>query len=126
MPALWHAQGNRRGLRVEVCQPLLWSSQRPARMGGSGEVSEWLKEHAWKVCKRLNSASGVRIPLSPPVIQIGSGFGQAVRNYPTKRPTTLVVLGYVGEKATIEVAFLLIERGLHLPEIASANHSDAI
>ncbi len=31
-----------------------------------GEVSEWLKEHAWKVCKRLNRASGVRIPLSPP------------------------------------------------------------
>jgi len=25
-----------------------------------------LKEHAWKVCKRLNRASGVRIPLSPP------------------------------------------------------------
>src|SRR5690606_8513287 len=35
--------------------------------GSSGEVSEWLKEHAWKVCKRLNRASGVRIPLSPPV-----------------------------------------------------------
>ena len=34
--------------------------------GSSGEVSEWLKEHAWKVCKRLNRASGVRIPLSPP------------------------------------------------------------
>lgn len=33
----------------------------------NGEVSEWLKEHAWKVCKRLNRASGVRIPLSPPV-----------------------------------------------------------
>lgn len=29
-------------------------------------MSEWLKEHAWKVCKRLNRASGVRIPLSPP------------------------------------------------------------
>src|SRR5579883_2380756 len=25
-----------------------------------GEVSEWLKEHAWKVCKRLNPASRVR------------------------------------------------------------------
>ncbi len=37
---------------------------------GSGEVSEWLKEHAWKVCKRLNRASGVRIPLSPPVAGI--------------------------------------------------------
>src|SRR5690606_7907515 len=34
--------------------------------GTCGEVSEWLREHAWKVCKRLNRASGVRIPLSPP------------------------------------------------------------
>ena len=34
-----------------------------------GEVSEWLKEHAWKVCKRLNTASRVRIPLSPPVLR---------------------------------------------------------
>ena len=30
----------------------------------SGEVSEWLKEHAWKVCIR-ETVSGVRIPLSP-------------------------------------------------------------
>jgi hypothetical protein len=29
-----------------------------------GEVSEWLKEHAWKVCIR-ETVSGVRIPLSP-------------------------------------------------------------
>ena len=39
----------------------------PRSHSGPGEVSEWLKEHAWKVCKRLNRASGVRIPLSPPV-----------------------------------------------------------
>ncbi len=30
-----------------------------------GEVSEWLKEHAWKVCIR-ESVSRVRTPLSPP------------------------------------------------------------
>ncbi len=30
-----------------------------------GEVSEWLKEHAWKVCIR-ETVSRVRIPLSPP------------------------------------------------------------
>ena len=35
-----------------------------------GEVSEWLKEHAWKVCKRLIPVSRVRIPLSPPVTKI--------------------------------------------------------
>ncbi len=40
--------------------------QRLRVAAGPGEVSEWLKEHAWKVCKRLNRASGVRIPLSPP------------------------------------------------------------
>ena len=44
--------------------PLKRGSQLACR--SSGEVSEWLKEHAWKVCKRLNRASGVRIPLSPP------------------------------------------------------------
>jgi hypothetical protein len=39
----------------------------PGWPGISGEVSERLKEHAWKVCKRLNSVSRVRIPLSPPL-----------------------------------------------------------
>jgi hypothetical protein len=34
----------------------------------SGEVSEWLKEHAWKVCIRSN-VSRVRIPLSPPIFE---------------------------------------------------------
>ena len=49
---------------------------------GPGEVSEWLKEHAWKVCKRLNRASGVRIPLSPPVVaspRIQCGFRRKSR-----------------------------------------------
>src|SRR5579859_5332075 len=30
-----------------------------------GEVAEWLKAHAWKVCIR-ETVSRVRIPLSPP------------------------------------------------------------
>lgn len=30
-----------------------------------GEVSEWLKEHAWKACRRA-TVSRVRIPSSPP------------------------------------------------------------
>ena len=29
-----------------------------------GELSEWFKEHAWKVCMR-ETVSGVRIPNSP-------------------------------------------------------------
>ena len=31
-----------------------------------GEMSEWSKEHAWKVCIGL-TLSGVQIPFSPPV-----------------------------------------------------------
>ena len=38
-----------------------------------GEVSEWLKEHGWKPCKH-ESASRVRIPLSPPDVN-QTGFG---------------------------------------------------
>ena len=34
-----------------------------------GEMSEWLKEHAWKACK-WETVSGVRIPVSPPVTVI--------------------------------------------------------
>src|SRR5207244_2289373 len=38
-------------------------------------MSEWLKEHAWKACKH-ESASWVRIPLSPPVVkQAGIRWG---------------------------------------------------
>ena len=32
---------------------------------GPGEVSEWLKEHAWKACSR-EIVTWVRIPPSPP------------------------------------------------------------
>ena len=31
-----------------------------------GEVAEWLKAHAWKVCRR-DTVSRVRIPPSPPI-----------------------------------------------------------
>jgi hypothetical protein len=34
-----------------------------------GEVAEWSKAHAWKVCRR-GTVSRVRIPLSPPFVQI--------------------------------------------------------
>jgi hypothetical protein len=34
-----------------------------------GEVAEWLKAHAWKVCLGLN-LTRVRIPLSPPYTMI--------------------------------------------------------
>src|SRR6185295_5343064 len=42
----------------------VWERAKTAKL--PGEVSEWLKEHGWKPCKH-ESASRVRIPLSPPV-----------------------------------------------------------
>ena len=42
-----------------------------------GEVAEWLKAHAWKVCIR-ETVSRVRIPLSPPPYAFGYGW-QAIR-----------------------------------------------
>ena len=44
-------------------QPARWDIERQF-----GEVAEWLKAHAWKVCIRSN-VSRVRIPLSPPNTQ---------------------------------------------------------
>lgn len=41
-----------------------------SRIGGltRGEMAEWSKAHAWKVCRRV-TVSRVRIPLSPPLPQ---------------------------------------------------------
>ena len=36
---------------------------------GAGEVSEWLKEHAWKACS-LARGSQVRILFSPPSLEV--------------------------------------------------------
>ena len=33
-----------------------------------GEVAEWFKVHAWKVCV-LSKVPRVRIPVSPPIIE---------------------------------------------------------
>src|SRR6266446_4945125 len=59
--------------RIEGSNPSLSAIQRNGALGSArtsklpGEVSEWLKEHGWKPCKH-ESASRVRIPLSPPVV----------------------------------------------------------
>ena len=42
---------------------LVWKSDYVFRWG---EVAEWSKAHAWKVCRR-ETVSRVRIPLSPPI-----------------------------------------------------------
>ena len=58
--------------RIEGSNPSLSAILSMAREGARvrpklpGEMSEWLKEHGWKPCKH-ESASRVRIPLSPPV-----------------------------------------------------------
>ena len=36
------------------------------RIEKKGEVAEWFKAHAWKVCV-LSKVPWVRIPLSPPI-----------------------------------------------------------
>ena len=60
--------------RIEGSNPSLSAIQRKGALGSArtsklpGEVSEWLKEHGWKPCKH-ESASRVRIPLSPPVVK---------------------------------------------------------
>lgn len=38
-----------------------------------GEVAEWLKAHAWKVCLR-ETVTRVRIPLSPPSLSCGYNY----------------------------------------------------
>jgi hypothetical protein len=43
-----------------------------------GEMSEWLKEHAWKACVG-ETLPWVRIPLSPPNSSLRSAFGGASR-----------------------------------------------
>ena len=39
----------------------------PLRFPARGEMAEWSKAHAWKVCRRV-TVSRVRIPLSPPFV----------------------------------------------------------
>ena len=47
--------------------PGLRSSRRDGFVPRAGEVAEWSKAHAWKVCRR-GTVSRVRIPLSPPSV----------------------------------------------------------
>jgi hypothetical protein len=42
-----------------------------------GEVAEWSKAHAWKVCRR-GTVSRVRIPLSPPFIFLNHCFQKLI------------------------------------------------
>ncbi len=43
------------------------------KIKGAGEVSEWLKEHAWKACS-LARGSQVRILFSPPNNSVSRRF----------------------------------------------------
>ncbi len=57
-----HAPGLGRGLRVHGLPRA--RQLRAERV--FGEVSEWLKEHAWKACVSVSPAPWVQIPPSPP------------------------------------------------------------
>src|SRR6185503_1358059 len=80
----WLSRGNRRGpsllyqLGFGPCDstpaPFVYAFRSglrcpPCALGATrkfGEMAEWLKAHAWKVCIRPKGVSRVRIPLSPP------------------------------------------------------------
>ena len=63
-----------RGLTLRSDSPTLAPVDSATRFRQqNGEVSEWLKEHAWKVCIR-ESVSRVRTPLSPPNLKRKPGF----------------------------------------------------
>ncbi len=55
-------------LSTTLVHPCTSSKDMYKKVQISGEVSEWPKEHAWKVCIRL-FVSRVRIPPSPPYKQ---------------------------------------------------------
>jgi hypothetical protein len=51
--------------QLQLHRPLAGGPRISIVRPSCGEVAEWLKAHAWKVCRRA-TVSGVRIPLSPP------------------------------------------------------------
>ena len=64
VPQGWPRRKRLRGPRRTVyCARF---ARPPRTAGDDGGVAEWLKAHAWKVCRR-ETVSGVRIPLPPPV-----------------------------------------------------------
>ena len=52
--------------RANVTDAPLPPAPPTAKQPADGEVAEWSKAHAWKVCRR-GTVSRVRIPLSPPI-----------------------------------------------------------
>lgn len=56
-------------------------------------MSEWLKEHAWKACM-CESASGVRIPLSPPFKSFNFGIFRMLGSSFTPKLFTLLRTNY--------------------------------
>src|SRR6187549_717533 len=69
------------------CDKLLQAARKPLIL--NGEMSEWLKEHAWKACVG-ETLPWVRIPLSPPTfaktLASLAGFGwQAASSSPMRR-----------------------------------------
>src|SRR4051812_42844358 len=59
-----HVRSNVREGRF--CATLFWTIRNSLIL--NGEMSEWLKEHAWKACVG-ETLPWVRIPLSPPILR---------------------------------------------------------
>jgi hypothetical protein len=66
-----------------MARALAWQARghgfEPRRIHKKGEVSEWLKEHAWKACIRLKRIGGSNPPLSAKQIKTSgsSSVGRA-------------------------------------------------
>src|ERR1051326_3055248 len=91
-----------------------------------GEVSEWLKEHAWKACVG-ETLPWVRIPLSPPTFARPSGelrLGKPTRSLPGDSVSRLVrPRSYVSEggaRAAYGSALLTIHFAILVPYAPSS------
>ncbi len=58
-----------------------------------GEVSEWLKEHAWRACVG-ETPPRVRIPASPPA-SAGAPWGPRQLNFSLAQPVRAVGAGWL-------------------------------
>ncbi len=62
-------------IQISIYAPL-YSNPKPGYHAHHGEVAEWSKAHAWKVCRR-ETVSRVRIPVSPPPSPLRTRSGRS-------------------------------------------------
>src|SRR5215468_11023813 len=92
------------------------ASSRQLAANPNGEMSEWLKEHAWKACVG-ETLPWVRIPLSPPNSKfegLCAGARHGTKIPSTRRPTTSLC-SLASRSWWRQVAPLRDRRRLHRP-----------